>query len=155
LNSCFSAGDFMLIKDIFNLTLLQHPSKDSLKGFSTYTPNEYFDHKMQQMLLQCALQLKISMQQGTYCWLKGPSYETPAEIQMLKRLGVDAVGMSTVPEIYTSNSLGMKTVGISLISNLAAGISQNKLSHTEVTETANNVKERFSELMEKFILSIN
>jgi purine-nucleoside phosphorylase len=71
------------------------------------------------------------------------------------RLGVDAVGMSTVPEIYTSQSLGMKTVGISLISNLAAGISQNKLSHAEVTETANNVKERFSELMEKVILSIN
>jgi purine-nucleoside phosphorylase len=110
---------------------------------------------MQQVALQCAAQLKIPLQQGTYCWLKGPSYETPAEIQMLKRLGVDAVGMSTVPEIYTSYGLGMKTIGISLISNLAAGISQNKLSHAEVTETANNVKERFSELMEKIILSVN
>jgi purine-nucleoside phosphorylase len=110
---------------------------------------------MQQIVLQCAAQLKIPLQQGTYCWLKGPSYETPAEIQMLKRLGVDAVGMSTVPEIYTSYILGMKTIGISLISNLAAGISLNKLSHAEVTETANNVKERFSELMENLILSIN
>ena len=73
---------------------------------------------------------------------------------MLKRFGVDAVGMSTVPEIYTSYWLGMKTVGISLISNLAAGISQNKLSHAEVTETANNVKIRFSELMERLILSL-
>ncbi|MGD1045552.1 MAG: purine-nucleoside phosphorylase [Bacteroidota bacterium] len=155
LNSCFSASDFMLIKDILNLTFLQHHSGNNQKGLSTYTPIEYFDPTMQQMLLQCAIQLKIPMQQGTYCWLKGPSYETPAEIQMLKRLGVDAVGMSTVPEIYTSYSLGMKTVGISLISNLAAGISQNKLSHAEVTETANNVKERFSELMENFILSIN
>ncbi len=155
LNSCFSAGDFMLIKDILNLTFLQQHSKNKKNGFSTYAPNEYFDHKMQQMVLQCAAQLKIPMQQGTYCWLKGPSYETPSEIQMLKRLGVDAVGMSTVPEIYTSFSLGMKTVGISLISNLAAGISKNKLSHIEVTETANNVKERFSELMEKLLLSIN
>jgi purine-nucleoside phosphorylase len=68
---------------------------------------------------------------------------------------VDAVGMSTVPEIYTSYNLGIKTIGISLISNLAAGISQNKLSHAEVTETANNVKGRFSEIMEKLILSIN
>jgi purine-nucleoside phosphorylase len=74
---------------------------------------------------------------------------------MLKLLGVDAVGMSTVPELYTSCNLGMKTIGISLISNLAAGSSQNKLSHAEVTETANNVKERFSELLEKIILSIN
>ena len=155
LNSCFSAGDFMLIKDIFNLTFLQHHSKSSKKSLSHYTPNEYFDHKLQQMVLQSAAQLRIPMQQGTYCWLKGPSYETPAEIQMLKHLGVDAVGMSTVPEIYHSYSLGMKTVGISLISNLAAGISQNKLSHREVTETANNVKERFSELMENLILSIN
>jgi purine-nucleoside phosphorylase len=155
LNSCFSAGDLMLIKDIFNLTFLQSNSKSSKQDYSTYTPTEYFDHKMQQIVLQCAAQLKIPLQQGTYCWLKGPSYETPAEIQMLKRLGVDAVGMSTVPEIYTSYILGMKTIGISLISNLAAGISLNKLSHAEVTETANNVKERFSELMENLILSIN
>ncbi len=155
LNSCFSAGDLMLIKDIFNLTFLQSNSKSSKQDYSTYTPTEYFDHKMQQIVLQCAAQPKIPLQQGTYCWLKGPSYETPAEIQMLKRLGVDAVGMSTVPEIYTSYILGMKTIGISLISNLAAGISLNKLSHAEVTETANNVKERFSELMENLILSIN
>ncbi len=155
LNSYFSAGDFMLIKDIFNLTFLPHHSKSDKNVSSDYISNEYFDYKMQKIALQCAAQLKIPMQQGTYCWLKGPSYETPAEIQMLKRLGVDAVGMSTVPEIYTAYSLGMKTVGISLISNLAAGISQNKLSHIEVTETANNVKERFSELMEKLLLSVN
>jgi purine-nucleoside phosphorylase len=155
LNSCFSAGDLMLIKDIFNLTFLQPQTKRSNNDLPTYAPRKYFDSKMQQKVLQSAKQLKIPIQQGTYCWLKGPSYETPAEIQMLKRLGIDAVGMSTVPEIYTSVSLGMKTVGISLISNLAAGISQNKLSHAEVTETANNVKECFSELMEKVILSLN
>ena len=155
LNSCFSAGDLMLIKDIFNLTFLQPRVKIIKDRLPTYSPNEYFDQKLQEIVIQSAIQLKIPLQQGTYCWLKGPSYETPAEIQMLRRLGVDAVGMSTVPEIYTSNSLGMKTVGISLISNLAAGISQNKLSHAEVTETANNVKERFSGLMEKVILSIN
>jgi len=155
LNSCFSAGDLMLIKDIFNLAFLQPNLKSNKQGCSTYTPIEYFDPKMQQLVLDCVTQLRIPLQQGTYCWLKGPSYETPAEIQMLKRLGVDAVGMSTVPEIYTSYRLGMKAIGISLISNLAAGISQNKLSHAEVTETADNMKERFSKLMEKLILSIN
>ena len=155
INHCYSAGDLMLIKDIFNLTFLQHRAKRMDQTISPYFPHEYFDPAMQQTVLHCAAQLKIFMQQGTYCWLKGPSYETPAEIQMLKRLGVDAVGMSTVPEIYSAHSLRMKTVGISLISNLAAGISQNKLSHAEVTKTANNVKLRFSELMEKFILSLH
>jgi purine-nucleoside phosphorylase len=155
LNSCFSAGDLMLIKDIFNLTFIRPSSNDRKQDISTFAPAEYFDPKMEQTVLQCAAELKIPLQQGTYCWLKGPSYETPAEIRMLKRIGVDAVGMSTVPEIYTAHSFGMKTVGISLISNLAAGISLNKLSHAEVTETANTVKERFSELMEKVILSVN
>jgi purine-nucleoside phosphorylase len=154
LNSRFSAGDLMIIKDIFNLTFLPPDTTGKGHNSSKFAPVEFFDFKMQQTVLQCAAQLKIPVQQGTYCWLKGPSYETPAEIQMLKRLGVDAVGMSTVPEIYTSYALGMKTIGISLISNLAAGISQNKLSHEEVTETANHVKERFSELMEALILSI-
>jgi purine-nucleoside phosphorylase len=154
LNTSFSAGDLMVIKDIFNFTFLRPYSKRNGPLFSLSIPNKYFDSQMQQKVFQCAAQLKIPLQQGTYCWLKGPSYETPAEIQMLKRFGVDAVGMSTVPEIYTSYSLGMKTIGISLISNLAAGISQNKLSHAEVTETANNVKDRFSELMKKLILSI-
>ena len=155
INHCYSAGDLMLIKDIFDLTFLQHYAKINKQNISSYVPHEYFDPAMQQTVLHCAAQLKISLQQGTYCWLRGPSYETPAEIQMLKRLGVDAVGMSTVPEIYASHSLKMKTVGISLISNLAAGISQNKLSHAEVTETANNVKMQFSELMEKVILSLH
>jgi len=154
LNSSFSAGDLMLIKDIINLTFLQGQSKDMQQDFPHSHPLEYFDSTMQQKLLQCASQLKIALKEGTYCWLKGPAYETPAEIQMLKRLGVDAVGMSTVPEIYTASALGMKTIAISLISNLAAGISQNKLSHAEVTATADTVKEQFSELMKKLILSV-
>jgi purine-nucleoside phosphorylase len=155
LNNYFSSGDLMLINDIFDLTFLQLQPRKRKQDISNYCPKDFFDPTMQRLVFQCAERLNIPIQQGTYCWLKGPSYETPAEIQMLKRFGVDAVGMSTVPELYTSYWLGMKTVGISLISNLAAGISQNKLSHAEVTETANNVKIRFSELMEKLILSLN
>ena len=79
-----------------------------------------------------------------------------AEIQMLERLGIDAVGMSTVPEIYASYSFGLKIVGISLISNLASGISKNKLSHAEITKTAVSVKKRFAELCKSlFFLFIN
>jgi purine-nucleoside phosphorylase len=151
INSRFTAGDLMLIKDIQNNTLMQP---------STFTKNcsdrhvDYFDHKLQQTLIECASQLKILLQQGTYCWMKGPSYETPAEINMLKRIGADAVGMSTVPEICMAHSLGMKIVGISLISNIAAGISPTKLSHNEVTQTANKVNEHFSNLMERLVYSI-
>lgn len=151
INSSFGVGDLMLIKQMLNLTFIQ--SNTFSRNFSQLHAN-YFDIKLQYKLLQCASQLRISLQQGTYCWLRGPSYETPAEIQMLKRIGVDAVGMSTVPEIITAYNLGIKTVGVSLISNMAAGISPTRLSHTEVTETANKANGQFSELIENLIFSI-
>jgi len=155
INSCFKAGDLMLIQDILNLAVIQLPttSNDSVLPKKKYS--NYFDAKMMHRVICCASQFKIPLQQRTYCCLKGPSYETPAEIQMLKRIGVDAVGMSTVPEISLAHSLGMKTVGISLISNLAAGISSVKLSHADVMETGTKVIGIFSELMEQLVLSLN
>lgn len=154
INSCFNVGDLMLIQDILNLAVIQLPTTPNDSVLPTQKCSNYFDTEMKHRVLQCASQIKIPLQQGTYGWLRGPSYETPAEIQMLKRIGVDAVGMSTVPEIFLARSLGMKTVGISLISNLAAGISPIKLSHADVTETGIKVTGRFSELMEQFILSL-
>jgi purine-nucleoside phosphorylase len=155
INSCFHAGDLMLIQDILNLAGIQLPTTPSDSVLLNQKYSNYFDTEMKHKLLQCASQIKIPLQQGTYCCLRGPSYETPAEIQMLKRIGVDAVGMSTVPEIFLARSLGMKTVGISLISNLAAGISSVKLSHADVTETGTKVTGCFSELMEQLVLSLN
>ncbi len=96
----------------------------------------------------------IPLRRGTYCWLTGPSYETPSEIEMLRRLGADAVGMSTVPEIIRARALGMKVAGISLISNMAAGMTGEKLSHEEVNQTAQRVKESFTELMKGAILGL-
>jgi inosine guanosine and xanthosine phosphorylase family len=154
INSCFNAGDLMLIQDILNLAGIQLPTTPNDSVLPNQKYSNYFDSNMRHRLLQCASQIKIPLQQGTYGWLKGPSYETPAEIQMLKRIGVDAVGMSTVPEIFLARSFGMKTVGISLISNLAAGISSAKLFHTDVTETGTKVIGRFSELMEQLVLSL-
>jgi purine-nucleoside phosphorylase len=154
INSCFNEGDLMLIQDILNLTVIQLPASPNDSVLANQKYSNYFDTEMKHIVLQCASQIKIPLQQGTYGWLKGPSYETPAEIQMLKRIGVDAVGMSTVPEIFLARSLGIKTVAISLISNLAAGISSVKLSHADVTETGTKVTGRFSELMEQLVLSL-
>jgi purine-nucleoside phosphorylase len=154
INSCFSAGDLMLIQDILNLSSIEMPNANNDSGPFYRSHIDYFDKKMKQTLLHCASQLGIPIQNGTYCWFRGPSYETPAEIQMLKRISVDAVGMSTVPEVYIAHKFGMKIVGISLISNLAAGISPIKLSHADVTETGTKVTERFSALMEQLVLSL-
>ncbi len=118
-------------------------------------PHSLFDETLQALLRLTARDLSVPLVEGTYCWLKGPTYETAAEIEMLRRIGADAVGMSTVPEIVEANASGMKVVGISLISNLATGITGEKLSHEEVTETANRVKETFTRLMREFLLRLS
>ena len=90
---------------------------------------------------------KIPVREGVYAMYCGPSYETPAEIRMFRTLGADAVGMSTVPEAIVAIHSGMKVIGISCITNMAAGILQKKLSHAEVVETADRVKPDFLRLL--------
>jgi purine-nucleoside phosphorylase len=155
INSCFNVGDLMLIQDILTHAILQLPTISGKSKVPQRKTLDYFDTRMKNLVIHCASQIKIPIQQGTYCWLSGPSYETPAEIRMLKRIGADVVGMSTVPESFLAHSLGMETVGISLISNLAAGISSSKLSHANVSETGTKVSKRFSELIEQLVLSFN
>ena len=152
INSNFQAGQLMLIKDCLNLAM-----KYPLTASATQTTKRTsvgFDSKLQDLIRDSARDLQISLQEGTYCWLHGPSYETAAEIKMLRTLGVDAVGMSTVPEIVKARSLGMNVAGISLISNMATGLSLTKLSHEEVTETADKTQLSFSTLMKEIILRI-
>lgn len=158
INRLFSAGDLMLIEDYLNVflrfssprigdspTIAIHPLE------MTARPRNPFDPVLSDHILNAAADLKIPLQKGTYCWLSGPSYETPAEIEMLRRLGADAVGMSTVPEIAAAHRLGMRVAGISLVSNMAAGMTGEKLSHEEVNQTAGRVKERFTKLMREVI----
>ena len=152
INANFHAGQLMLISDCLNLVGKHPPTKSSGSRGRQLTG---FDIGIQETIRQAARDLGIGLQEGTYCWLHGPSYETAAEIKMLRTLGVDAVGMSTVPEITRARSLKMKVGGISLISNMATGLSPSKLSHEEVTETADKTQLSFSALMKEIILRIH
>lgn len=152
INTNFEAGQLMLINDYLNFAR-QYPIV--IKKQSSIRRNGIsLDKNLQDTIRRSAQDLGINLQEGTYCWLHGPSYETAAEIKMLRILGVDAVGMSTVPEIITARSLGIKIAGISLISNMATGISSSKLSHQEVTETANKTRNSFTALLKRVILQI-
>lgn len=159
INHTFNAGDLMLIRDYINLTFLKIISQRNSHGSDIEFRHERggtnaFDKRLQGIIREAAKVIKIPLKEGTYCWLSGPTYETLAEIEMLRRMGVDATGMSTVPEIVLAQQLDMKIGGISLISNMAAGMTGEKLSHQEVMETANRIKVSFTELMRKILVSI-
>jgi purine-nucleoside phosphorylase len=150
INDKFHAGDLMMITDHINLTF-----ENPLKGIRIRKHHkELYDKKFQQVVLDAAAMKNISLQQGVYCGLKGPAYETAAEVEMTRRLSADAVGMSTVNEVAFACGLGMRVAGISCITNLSTGITGMKLSHEEVTVVANRVKQSFSELLGEIITTI-
>lgn len=155
-NRHFKPGDLMLIKDFVQVSipLVSISQKNALGRFAGGTARPSFDESLQSIIRSSAAECEIPLQEGTYCWFQGPSYETRSEVQMAKRLGADAVGMSTVPEVAAACQLGMRVAGISLISNLATGISREKLSHQEVTDTANRVQARFTNLLRTTLLHL-
>jgi purine-nucleoside phosphorylase len=110
-----------------------------------------YDPALAKATIEAALQLGVRLHEGVYAGLLGPSYETPAEIRMLRTLGADAVGMSTVPEAIALRHMRVPVTGISCITNLAAGISPHELSHAEVEEAANQAKPRFVSLVSAWI----
>ena len=112
------------------------------------------DTELNNIIKQSAIVEKINLKEGIYYYTKGPTYETPAEIRYFAKYGADAVGMSTVHEAVYSAYLGMRTAAISCITNFAAGISNEKLSHSEVTETADRVKDTFARLIKSVIKSL-
>lgn len=152
INRQFKSGDLMLIRDFINLTFENPLIGRSIKASERIT--NYFDIGLMTQAKSKADELNIPLQEGVYCWTKGPSYETSAEITMMEKLGVDAVGMSTVPEVMTAVHLGMKVLGFSCITNMATGISPSKLSHDEVTMTANLVKNDFTKLISAVVVSL-
>jgi len=109
--------------------------------------SEAYSRRLRAIALETAREQGIGLREGVYAGLLGPSYETPAEIRMLRALGADAVGMSTVAEVIAARHAGLEVLGISCISNMAAGILDQPLSHEEVMETTERVKSRFLALV--------
>jgi purine-nucleoside phosphorylase len=153
INLGFQVGDLMAITDHLNLAgynPLIGPNDPNL-GPRFPDMSHAYDPKLLELLRQSAQATGTGLREGVYACLAGPSYETPAEIRMLRTLGADAVGMSTVPEVIAAAHMGVKVAGISCITNLAAGISKHALSHEEVGETAARVRGTFQKLLERFL----
>jgi purine-nucleoside phosphorylase len=152
-NLAFHAGDLMLITDILNFTGRNPLIGPNLDEFGPRFPDMTYalDRELQTLAADTATNLAITLQQGVYCWLSGPTYETPAEIRMVRVLGADAVGMSTVPEIIVARHGGMRVLGVSCITNMAAGVMDQPLNHAEVMETGNRVKDTFRKLLDGII----
>ncbi|MBQ7925712.1 MAG: purine-nucleoside phosphorylase [Lachnospiraceae bacterium] len=152
-NSGFQAGNLMLIRDhisFFAPNPLIGPNMDAL-GTRFPDMSEVYRKDLQKIIKETASEHGIKLQEGVYAQLTGPSFESPAEIKALSLLGVDAVGMSTVVEAIVANHMGIKVCGISCISNLAAGISTNPLSHEEVQEAANVAAPAFEKLVTEVV----
>jgi len=152
-NPSFSPGDLMRITDHINLTgrnPLIGPNEERLgPRFPDLT--SAYDARLAEALEEAARDLGQKLRDGVYLQLNGPSYETPAEVRMARALGADALGMSTVPEVIVAAHMGLPLCGISCITNLAAGISQHKLTHEEVIEVARAAESRFVALLRAFI----
>jgi purine-nucleoside phosphorylase len=149
INESFDVGDIMVITDHINFT-----GKNCLIGknddrFGCRFPDMSFGYspELSKIAFNCAEKLGMKLQQGVYIGCTGPSYETPAEINMLRIMGADAVGMSTAPEALVANYCFMKVLGISCITNSAAGVQPIRLSHSEVVETAAKAKDSFMKLL--------
>ncbi len=151
-NQEFIPGDLMFIKDYMNLTF-ENPLNGSVSD-EVRTCRPTFSRELLAKAKSIALENRIPFKEGVYCWTKGPSYESAAEIRMMGAWGADAVGMSTVPEVIVAASYGIEVLGISCITNFATGLTSEKLAHAEVTEVAGKVKHNFTELVSKIVLQL-
>ncbi|PAV29554.1 purine-nucleoside phosphorylase [Virgibacillus profundi] len=156
INTSFSPGDLMLITDHIN-NMGNNPligkNNDEL-GARFPDMSQCYDRQYIKHAEDCSKELGLTIQKGVYVGNTGPVYETPAEIKMLRTFGGDAVGMSTVPEVTVAAHAGVRVLGISCISNMAAGILDQPLTHTEVIETTDKVKEDFLLFVKKIIHSL-
>ena len=151
IHASFEPGDLMLITDHLNL-LGDNPLRGPNYGEGPRFPDlsQAYDAGLLQFARDAARAAQLTLREGVYAAMLGPSYETPAEIRMLRTLGADAVGMSTVPEVIALRQLGVRVGAISCITNLAAGISAQPLDHSEVEATARRSRSAFSEVLSRW-----
>jgi purine-nucleoside phosphorylase len=149
-NTSYSSGDLMLISDHINfmgMNPLRGPNVDDL-GLRFPDMTEAYPETLREIAKDVAKDIKgLTLQEGVYLALSGPTYETPAEIRAFRTLGADAVGMSTVPEVIAMSHMNIPVLGISCITNMAAGILKQKLTHQEVMDTTQRVQEQFTNLV--------
>lgn len=156
INTSFKPGELMVITDHLNLTANNPLIGDNIDELGPRFPDssEIYTKRLRILAIMEAKKLKIRINEGIYAWWSGPSYESPAEIKMLRTLGADAVGMSTVPESLVASHMHMEVLGISCLTNMASGILDQKLSHKEVLEVASQVNANFSKLVVHIVTKI-
>ncbi len=156
LDPSMQPGDFMIIEDHINLMGTNPLMGPNLKQLGPRFPDmsEAYDKRLVESMSQLLNRKNIRYHKGVYCAVSGPTYETPSEVRYLRMIGGKAVGMSTVPESIAANHLGLRVFAISCITNMAAGMSDKKLSHQEVTDTAKKVEKEFCSFMSDFIKSV-
>jgi len=153
INLRYKPGQLVLISDHINLlgvNPLTGPNDDAL-GQRFPDMSEAYSLEYRDIAKKAGAELGIELDEGVYAALPGPSYETPAEIRYLRAIGADLVGMSTVPETIVANHAGMKVLGISCVTNMAAGVLPQKLDHTEVLETGARVRDTLVELLRRIV----
>ncbi len=153
INTSYVPADLVYIKDHLNLTGNSPLIGKNDERFGPRFPDlsQAYSKKLNQLIIESAKEVSIEVKDGVYAGVLGPAYETPAEIHMLKTLGADLVGMSTVPEAIVANHIGLELCAISCVTNMAAGISSEKLNHDDVKDVAQLAMNKFSSLLTKLI----
>lgn len=157
INPAYHAGAFMMLKDHISCFAPNPLIGPNIEELGTRFPDmsHVYDEDLQEIIRSTAKENDIELFEGVYAQLTGPSFESPAEIQMLHKMGVDAVGMSTVVEAIAANHMGMKICGVSCVCNLAAGMSPTPLTHEEVQEAANAAAPKFEKLLVESVKKFN
>jgi purine-nucleoside phosphorylase len=155
INTAFRPGELMLIEDHINLmgmNPMTGPNHEAL-GERFFDMSTAYDHGLREVARKACDDVGVTSRRGVYVALSGPSYETPAEIRMFRGMGADAVGMSTVPEVIAARHMGLRVLGISCITNMAAGVLDQPLDHNEVLAVGEQVKTRLIEVLRRIVLA--
>ncbi|MEX1098959.1 MAG: purine-nucleoside phosphorylase, partial [Bacteriovoracaceae bacterium] len=156
INETYKPGELVCVKDHINMTGQNPLIGPNMEQMGPRFPDmtEAYDYELQELAQKAAAKTGLDIKRGVYAGVLGPTYETPAEIRMLRILGADLVGMSTVPEAIAANHMGLRVAGISCVTNMAAGIGGEKLRHEDVKLVAKQAMRKFSDLLNETVAEI-